>query len=142
MCQWYITGVFYMKKISFLVVAAFVATLAMMMFTSCSKEKQIEGKWKITKASGYFSDDKGETWTFKANGKCSCYLDGLDLDGEWSISKDELTIEINEEGLKITGDFTLDNLSSKEMSISGTWKVKYDDGDSGSWKVSYDFEKK
>ena len=135
-----------MKNKLFYIVLTMVAITAIML-TSCSKEKRIEGKWKIDRASGEFSDDKGETWTFKSNGTCICYLGGLDLDGEWSLSQDDLSIELDMrdygyDAKKVLGDFTIDKLSSNEMSISGVWKIMWVDGGSDNSKASYDFEKK
>lgn len=130
-----------MKKIFIIAIVAFTA----IMLTSCSKEKRIEGKWKIVRSSGEFSDDTGETWKFNSNGNCICYIGGLDLDGEWSISKDNLAIEIDMrdygyEVRKVSGDFTIDKLSSNEMSITGVWRSKFSDGNENH-KVSYEFEK-
>ena len=60
-----------------------------MMLCSCSKESQIVGKWKITKAPSEWSEtDKGETWTFKEGGSCTVFVYGMDLDGDWSVSKE------------------------------------------------------
>lgn len=132
------------KKIKLFATIALLAIVALSI-SSCSKESKIEGKWKITKATGSdLSYDKGSTWTFKENGSCTIALWEEDLDGDWSISKDELSIDLEEfEGFKISGEFTIDELSGSAMSLSGTWTVKdYYDGDTDKEKASYDFEKK
>lgn len=126
-----------MKNIKLFIMVAFLAAATTMMLTSCSKEKQIEGKWKITHASGDFSDDKGETWTFKSNSSGSFIFYGYDVDGDWSISGDELTIDAKINGYKLVGEFTIDKLSSSKMSLSGSWKV-----DGEKMNVTYEFEKK
>lgn len=130
-----------MKKV---LVFALLA-LTIVSISSCSKEDRIVGKWKITHASGDLSDDKGGTWTFKEKGTCSFTLFELDFEGEWSISKDNLTIDCSEtrngSKVNISGDFEIDNLTSSEMSLSGEWIVKVDD-EKDKIKVSYDFEKK
>lgn len=125
---------------------------AALLMVSCSKEDKIVGKWKITHASGEFSDCKGDIWTFKDNGKCSGVVVFEDeLDFEWSLSNDCLTLEIDEDGASIVGEFDIDELSSSEMSLSGEWKYSYYEYDyeyggrnlvSGKYKVNYDFEKK
>ena len=121
------------------IVALLIA--AMVFVSSCSKEKKIIGKWKCTSATGDFKEFKDETVTFKDGGKCTF----ADADGEWSISKDNLTIEAEEDGDKITFDFTIDDLSSSEMSLDGTATVKYYyDGEYETYKAkgTMDFEKK
>lgn len=100
------------------IVALLIA--AMVFVSSCSKEKKIIGKWKCTSATGNFKEFKDETVTFKEGGKCTF----IDIDGEWSISKDNLTIEIDDDEVKATCDFTIDDLSSSEMSLDGTMTIK------------------
>ena len=126
-------------------------TAVTFVFMSCSKEDKIVGKWKITKVSSELSEDKGESWTFKESKKCSVVIDGVDCDGEWYVSNDELTIYIDENTswykdsyfvTKLTGEFSIEELSSKDLSLSGKWKIKWSDGDSESIKVNYEFEKK
>jgi len=132
------------KKIKLFATIALLAIVALSI-SSCSKESKIEGKWKITKVSGdEISDDKGSTWTFKENGSCTIALWEEDWDGDWSISKDELSIELDEmDNYRISGEFTIDELSSSAMSISGTWTIKdYTEDYTYKEKVSYDFEKK
>lgn len=131
------------KKIKLFATIALLAIVALSV-SSCSKESKIEGKWKITKATGEFSYDKGSTWTFKENGSCTIALGEEDWDGDWSISKDELSIDLEEvDDIKISGEFTIDELSGSAMSLSGTWTAKdTDEGYTDKEKVSYDFEKK
>lgn len=126
-----------MKNIKLFIMVAFLAAATTMILTSCSKEKRIEGKWKITHATGVFSDDKGETWTFKSNRSGSFICSGWDVDGDWSISGDELTIDAKLQGYKVVGEFSIDKLNSSKMSLSGSWKV---DGEKEN--VTYEFEKK
>lgn len=126
------------KKIKLICMAALVAA-TIMGITSCSKEDKIVGKWKVTRVTGEIGGEKDDIWTFKENGSCSVVITGIDFDGDWSISKDNLSIDINENGYKFVGDFTIDELSSKELSISGKWTYKnYGE----SYKANYDFEKK
>ena len=136
-----------LKQFKLLGMVALLA--AAMLMVSCSKEDKIVGKWKITHASGDFSDDKGSTWNFKDNGKCSIVVGNSDFDGEWSLSNDCLTIDIeystsSSEG-KVIGEFDIDELSSSEMSLSGQWNDSWSYNGSRQtrkYKVSYDFEKK
>jgi hypothetical protein len=142
-----------MTKLRFFAVVALVAATAIM-FTSCSKEKKLEGKWKITKSStsesGYdFSEAKGESWSFKDNGKCSVHITWTssykrDYDGTFSVSGNTLSIDLDKDsyGDKVDGEFDIDELSSKELSISGTWTIKEEGYNPGKVKCSYDFEKK
>ena len=131
-----------LNKFKLLGMVALFATA--MMLCSCSKESQIVGKWKITKAPSDWSEsDKGETWTFKEGGSCTLFVSGVDLDGDWSVSKDNLTIDLEKyEGVKITGEFTIDELKSKTMSLSGNWNAKTEGGESRKIKANYEFEKK
>ena len=121
-------------------------TAATMAFMSCSKENKIEGKWKIVYASTEFSDDKGETWTFKENKSWSGAIDGLIVDGDWSISKDELTIDVSGQDAgytyRLTGEFSIDELTGRELSLSGKWTIKWSDGQKNTWSGNYEFEKK
>ncbi|MBP5536390.1 MAG: lipocalin family protein [Bacteroidales bacterium] len=142
-----------MKKTKIFVVIAFIAATAMMMLTSCSKEKRIEGKWKITRVSiistsssdseevEWLKGAKDECWTFKANGTGFFVIaSDYQLDGDWSISGDNLTITTEKDsyGIKNTGDFTIEELNGKVLSINGKWK----DTDGWNAKVSYEFEKR
>lgn len=119
--------------------------------SSCNKnEKNIVGKWKVTNSTDHCED--GETWYFKDNGSCyvTCEEFGGELDGEYSISKNSLTITANyiegyDYSVKLRWDMDIDVLTKKEMSLSGTVKLtEVDDGYSYSEteKVSYDFVKR
>ena len=141
------------RKIKLLGIIAILSILVVSV-SSCSKEKKIVGKWKVTSATGDFLEDKGNTWTFKENGKCTIPTGELEIDGEWTISSDNLTIDINQpltiEGyncnIKGTADFDIETLSNKEMSLSGNVNLKlyYQNVlvESEAMKGSYDFEKK
>ena len=128
-----------MKSFKFFA-AVVLMSVTTIMFSSCSKEKQIEGKWKCTSAKtsdSYYdlSSTKGEVWNFKDNGKCTVFLSyqenkGEDYDGTWSIDGDELIIELEPEtytdgSLKSTeetiGTFEIEELSKNELIISGKW---------------------
>lgn len=133
-------------------VFAMVALLAAttLMFSSCSKESQITGKWRITRVSSSewsaVSDDKGEVWNFKEGGKGSVILTGNDFDASWTISGDNLNLELDGvyysgEKVKCTGDFSIETLKSKEMSLSGSWVFKYQGEQLAKYKVNYEFEK-
>ena len=125
---------------------------------SCKPEKKIIGKWKVTYSKGMDDDAslKGEIWTFKHNGKfvgdiwggesavtCNYAFDkktltlsGGDLDYDGNYYKGNCTITLN-----------VDNLSKKEMSLSGKVVDKYYDKedryyDTDSWNVSFELEKK
>ena len=67
------------------------------------------------------------------------WIDGDDY-GEWSISKDNLTIEVGD----IIGDFEIDELNSDELSISGEWsEIDTRTGEVREiFKSSYNFKKK
>lgn len=142
-----------LRKIKLFGIIALLA-VAVVTVSSCGKDNKIVGKWKITSASGEFSDDKGEIWTFKDKGTCSIVIGGDTFDGEWSISKDNLTIDIDDREITITGDFSIDELKSKSMSLSGEWTAKYQEDDYYYYKsnskytetvrvkANYDFEKK
>ena len=139
-----------MRKYKLFLVVALIAATSMML-TSCSKEKRIEGKWKVTRASGDFSDDKGSVWIFKESGDVTFQVNEMDLDGTWYVSGDELTIDYHsdKEGWDLTGEFSIDDISSREMSLSGIWIEKgyqYESDPTSfyteKYKVSYDFEKK
>ena len=139
-----------MRKYKLFLVVALIAATSMML-TSCSKEKRIEGKWKVTRASGEFSDDKGSVWTFKESGDVTFQVDEYEYDGTWYVSGDELTIEYrnDEENVDLTGEFSIDDISSREMSLSGKWIDKHYETEYGEYSrvtnkynVSYYFEKK
>ena len=135
---------------------------AMVAFSSCSKEQQIVGKWKITKAKldGENIDaDEGETWVFKEGGKCILHIEGEDWEGDYSVKKNTLSLDLGNDYKESTitvkrtfsGDLDLDEFSKKEMTVSGKLKFTYDytdyeygEHDSGteSWSLSYEFEKK
>lgn len=134
-------------------VFAMVALLAAttLMFSSCSKESQITGKWRVVRASSNdlnVSDDKGEIWTFKEKGDFSGYIGGVDLTGSWSVSGDELTITMDDpltySGIswKASGVFSIDELKSQEMTLSGNLVLKNSSYDNVKFKVSYDLEKR
>lgn len=140
-----------LKKIRLIGMACLVlATLVL--FSSCSKDKQIVGKWKITKAIVDGEDasvfEKGKTWEFKDGGKCTLYIDGLDWEGEYTLNDNTLSILVEYNGEhqeKISADLTLNEFSKKEMSVSGNASVAYNTGELGweSWTedISYEFEK-
>ena len=128
--------------------------VAVVAFSSCTKEKKIVGKWKVTKATGDFDGDKGSTWTFKDNGKCTIESGDMEMDGEWSISKDELTIDFDEDrtiegyrvNIKGVADFDIDDLTNSEMSLDGKvhMKVYYNGSllEEETVKGKYELEKK
>ena len=131
---------------------------AMVAFSSCSKpEKQIIGKWKITKASlkndGYEEedefDDKGEMWVFKDNGRCVLHIFGQDFEGKYTVKNNTLTIDIEydfgygEEVFVDSSDLDIDEINKEEMSISGTIYAHGSDfGVRQKFKLSFEFEKK
>lgn len=105
-------------------------------FSSCSNpEKQIIGKWKVTKArfDGDDYEPEGEKWIFKENGKCTISIYGAEHLGHYSIKNGTLSIDVkyyeNGDGQEMTGDLDLDEFNKKEMSVSGTVKLRaYEDG--------------
>lgn len=116
-----------------------ILAVAMVTVTSCGKEKKIVGKWKCTsvRGEGWY----GMIWKFKDNGEFIWQEDeGEDDYGEWSISKDELRIEVGD----IIGEFDIDELTSREMSISGEWtEINTRTGEVRErFSSSYDFKKK
>lgn len=130
---------------------------AMVAFSSCSKpEKQIIGKWKITKAKyidegyDYGGDDKGESWTFKENGKCILnMMGGYEWYGEYSITKNTLTIDVEwkweDWHYTLSGDLDIDEFNKNEMAVSG--ELYFTDVYPGNLspsrpKISYELERK
>ncbi|MCR5424422.1 MAG: hypothetical protein K6E93_06675 [Bacteroidales bacterium] len=94
---------------------------------------------------------RGSVWTFKESGDVTFQVDEYDFDGTWYVSGDELTIEYrnDEEDVDLTGEFSIDDISSREMSLSGKWIDKHYETVYGEYSrvtdkynVSYDFEKK
>ena len=134
-----------MKRKIFFVMVAVIAAVSMLMLTSCSKENRIEGRWVIRRVSDNLmgTGTEGHTWTFRDNRTCLIYLDGEDLEGNWSISGDNLTIGVNYyyngEDYKFTGDFTITNLGRKELSLTGKWILA--STGNGSDDVSYRFDR-
>jgi hypothetical protein len=126
---------------------------AMVAFSSCSKpEKQIIGKWKITKAKyieeGYDlgGDDKGEIWTFRDNGKCVLFMGGFEYDGSYSVKKNTLTINVQYRDERfyftLSGDVDIDELTKDEMAVSGNpFFMDYENLYSCWPKISYELEK-
>jgi len=143
-----------------------IAAVAMIMcFSSCTKEKKIEGKWKITYAKEDGYNDKnaiGETWTFKENGTFVGYLSYFEQEvtAKWSIDGNELIIkggdlEGSESGSgwsdswEIIYTLDIDQLDNKNLVVSGKAKEiytetedGYTDTDTDSWSVSYELEAK
>ena len=130
--------------------------VAMVAFSSCSKpEKQIIGKWKITKASlkinGYEDafDDKGEMWVFKDNGRCVLHIFGQDFEGKYTVKKNTLTFDVEYDfgyGEKVfvySSDLDIDEINKEKMSISGTiYAYGSDFGVGQKIKLSFEFVKK
>ncbi len=153
-----------MKKSLRLIV--FTAIAAMLCFSSCTKdpEKLIVGKWKVVSArcsDQYFGDavenDKGTTWNFKENGTFTGTMNIMDFIGSdisCNYTCDDSSLELRGGDLKGTFDgesynivymFDIDEISRKELSISGKVKISdtYDGyTDTYSFSVSYDLEKK
>ena len=159
-----------MRKVLQLTVMA--ALVILMCLPSCTKpEKQILGKWKITyaKVDGYkIEEAKGETWTFKDNGKFSGYMyfggkkagGGGDIECNWFIDGNELVLkggdlEASESGsgysysaeAVITMD--IEQLDKKELVVSGKMKVEYSEYEDGNtyhytdtYNVAYELEPK
>ena len=152
----------------------FLAALAILIcLPSCTKpEKQIVGKWKITyaKVDGYKVEEaKGETWTFKDNGKFSGFMCfgrkkagdvGKNIDCNWFIDGNELVLkggdlEFSESGsgwsysaeAVITMD--IEQLDKKELVVSGKMRVEYSENEDGytyhdteTYNVAYELEPK
>lgn len=123
-----------------ILLVAFLATITMLLSTSCSNKKRILGIWKITYASTEVSCDQGESWTFKDDGTCTAVLiyDGLEF--KWSIDNNNLVMTSRIDDVDVTGNFSIDKINGKEMSISGKW-IESADGEVDSASVSYVFEK-
>ena len=139
-----------MRKFKLFAIVALMAATTMML-SSCFKETLIVGKWKVSHISSdmnTFDYDEGQTWTFKDNGSCTIFLMGVEIDGEWDISKGTLYIDLDKfyakdyNEIKIDGEFDIDELNSSEMELSGKWIGKVDGGESESIKVDYRFKKK
>lgn len=137
------------------------ALMILICLPSCNKpEQQIVGKWKITytKVDGYNDDDaKGETWTFKENGKFNGYIslgkqENMYFDCNWSIDGNELVLKGGD--LEVSGSgwseelvLTLDieQLDKNNLVVSGKMKdTYYEDGeyDTASCNVAYELEAK
>ena len=145
----------------------FLAALAVMVcFSSCTKnpEKLIVGKWKVESVrcsddefGEYFEDDKGETWKFDEDGTFKGYLSLLEGDVECDyicddysleLSGGDLTMSYGDEKITVVFEFEIEEISRKEMSLSGKCKINYRDyyeGYDESYTISgikYELEKK
>ena len=111
--------------------------------TSCKKpEKQIIGKWKVTSTNKNDENAKGNSWTFKDNGKfvgeifeiADFLFDGGEIECDYSCDGKTLTLSGGDLKYKLEGardihgtytfEFDIDEISNKTMSLSG--KVKDD----------------
>ncbi|MBO4738107.1 MAG: hypothetical protein J5606_00945 [Bacteroidales bacterium] len=133
-----------MKKLLYnLSVVLLIAGMTTM--TSCKKpEKLIIGKWKVTSANKNDENAKGNTWTFKDNGKFVGDIYDLAED-DWVLNNngDEIECDYSCDGktLTLSGikyrsnggkdihgtytfEFDIEGISNKTMSLSG--KVKAD----------------
>ncbi len=116
------------KPIKFLGIAALIIA-TVVMFSSCNKyEKKIVGKWKIVKEKvdgEEVGEDEGETITFRGNGTCTIVVTGIELDGDYYLNGETLTINaILEDDDKYT--FTLDvDIKKSAMYLSGKYKNTY-----------------
>ena len=88
---------------------------AMVAFSSCSKEQQIVGKWKITKAKingENHENDEGETWIFKEGGKCILHFYSADYEGTYSVKKIhcllmlKMEVQVGKTGIMATSTLT------------------------------------
>lgn len=145
----------------------FLAALAVMVcFSSCTKnpEKLIVGKWKVESVrcsddefGEYFEEDKGETWRFDESGTFKGYLSLLEGDVECDYICDDYSLEMSggdltmyddDEKITLSFDFDIDEISKKEMSLSGKCKITYKDyyeGETYTYTISgikYELEKK
>ncbi len=127
---------------------------AMVAFSSCSKEKQMVGKWVVTKGSVCGeSIPKGSFWTFKDGGKCVLEIWDTDYEGHYSVKKNTLTINVeydfDGEIVGYYGDLDIDEFSNKDKNMSVSGKLTqfyrdeyYSDEEEGPCKFSVDLEKK
>ena len=138
------------KPIKFLgIVALIIATVVM--FSSCNKyEKKIVGKWKIVKEKvdgEEVGEVEGETITFRENGTCTIVFLESELDGEYYLNDETLTIDAKYPDGKYTFTFDVE-IKKSVMYLSGKCKDTYDgyyyDYYKGTdyYKVSYELEKK
>ena len=134
------------------------ALMILICLPSCNKpEQQIVGKWKITytKVDGYNDGDaKGETWTFKENGKFNGYIslgkkDDMYFDCNWSIDGNELVLKGGDSGSGWSEELVLtldiEQLDKNNLVVSGKMKdTYYEDGeyDTYSCNVAYELEAK
>lgn len=128
---------------------------ALVSFSSCSKEQQIVGKWKITKAKfgSYITDDDiWEVWTFKDGGKCTLFISGAEFEGQYSINKNTMYIDVEydyHDGYgtyaKLTGDLDMEEYNNTEMTVSGKVKLAWYDYeglyDTEQLNMSYELKK-
>lgn len=123
----------------------FLTTFAVVIcFTSCTKkpEKLIVGKWKIESArctsdeeeDYYMKYSVGENWNFKENGTFVGYLSFFEDEVECDYICDDNTLELKGGDLKgydhdyefsIVFQFDIEEISKKEMSLSGKHKITY-----------------
>ncbi len=143
-----------MRKLMYSLSVVFVL-IGMTTMTSCKPEKKIIGTWKVTYSKG-MNDDllKGTLWTFKDNGKFLGDIWGGEEEISWNYGfyKKALTLYIDCIYYDYSRDryrlnLDVDNLSKKEMSLSGTVVDIYYDKDGNfvnidSWNVRYELEKK
>ena len=118
----------------------------MVAFSSCSKEQQIVGKWKITKAKingENHENDEGETWIFKEGGKCILHFYSADYEGTYSVKKNTLSVDVEDGGSgwkdRYYGDLDLDEFNKNEMAVSGTLKNTYSEEGYGSENITEKF---
>ena len=148
------------KSLRLTILAAFAVVLC---FSSCTKdpEKLIVGKWKVVSvrcSDQYYSTsvegDKGATWNFKENGTFTGTLSIMEIIGNSDVSCnytcDDSSLELRGGDLKGTIDgenfnvvfmFDIDEISKKELSISGKCRLT-DAYETYSFSLSYDLEKK
>ena len=134
------------NKLKLAVLAVAFAAVASL-FVSCSKESKMEGKWKVTKVASLDSDaifdDQGTTWLLREYGSCNIALLGSHYDGKWYVDDDDLTIYLDKVGdCRIVGDFDIEKLDNDDMSLSGEWTAKWDDGTRSEINVVYNLVKK
>ena len=127
-----------LNKFKLLGIVALLATALFM--TSCSKENMLEGAWNCTSLTVDGETQSGGQWIFSDGGSFTMNM-GESLSGNWSLSGDNLTINVSQSSNgwseSITMNLTVTELKSKSLKVNGTCNSRYTESGYGSGSYSY-----